>query len=137
MGGSIRTVIDDTDRERDGESEPKTDELTGSGGDLSMDTILDVVAHRSRREILQFLGSASDRPTTVDELVEHLRNREAERSGERPSRDRIEAVLRHTHLPKLAAVGVIEYDSRSRELRYWRYDRLEETLEFVRSKASE
>nr|WP_139328936.1 hypothetical protein [Haladaptatus litoreus] len=53
----------------------------------------------------QFVSGASNVDVTVDETV-------AKR------RDRIAIALHHSHLPKLADFGIIEYDMESKTTRY-------------------
>lgn len=104
---------------------------------LSLNAILELLAHHHRRWILRVLSDASDHTATLDGLVEHLIKQETERTGEQLGRDQIEMQLHHIHLPKLTEAGVIEYDTRSQELRYWRHDRLEEFLDYVHSHEAE
>ena len=62
--------------------------------------------------------------------------REQERMGERPSQDHVEASLYHLHLPKMADAGILDYDPRSREFRYWSHDRLESLLDYIQADES-
>lgn len=59
--------------------------------------------------------------------------RAGKRTGERPAREHVETTLHHTHDPKLANAGILEYDARSREFRYRGHDRLEAWLERIRT----
>lgn len=104
---------------------------------LSMDAVLELLADRRRRELLERLFSQPSETTTIDELVEHLMDRESEARNERPARDSIEIKLLHVHLPKLADAGILEYDERSREVRYRANDRLEAWLERVREESGD
>lgn len=103
---------------------------------LSLNAILELLAHHDRRLILRFLSEAPDHTATVDELVNHLIEEETEQTGKRPGRDQLKMQLHHTHLPKLTEAGVVEYDTRSQELRYWRHERLEDILEYLQSHES-
>lgn len=101
----------------------------------------DVLADQRRRYVLSYLHDADDDVAELAELVDAVRSREAERedgqggggrsdgdrsdgdrSGDgRSEADRSDAVkieLHHTHLPKLAASGVIDYDARTETVRY-------------------
>ena len=89
------------------------------GGRTPLDELLDALGHSTRRRILSHLrdhGVAS-----LDELATQVA---AWESGAPPDevpaeqRDRAAATLAHTHLPKLAEAGCIEYDARSRTARY-------------------
>ncbi len=97
---------------------------------LSIDAVLELLADWRRRELLARL-IRSPTQTTIDQLIEHLAERETEARNERPARDSIEIKLLHVHLPKLAEAGIVEYDERSRQVRYRRNDRLERWLERV------
>ena len=102
----------------------------------SLNAILEVLAHHHRREILRALVGAPDHTASVDELAGRICDREIERTGERPGRDQIEMALHHVHLPKLADLGLVEYDARSQELRYRRNDLLENLLEYLDDEVS-
>lgn len=87
-----------------------------------------------RREVLQFFADRSSRQAGLDQLIEHLTERRA--AGEPPmERDRIALQLHHVHLPKLADIGVIEYDSDTDNLRYHPDDDLERYLEITQRDA--
>ncbi|MFA9418207.1 hypothetical protein [Natrinema sp. HArc-T2] len=94
-----------------------------------VDVLLELVAHQHRRDLLRYLIRSTDTPTAIDEVTTHLLERYAEGTSEQPDRDQLELLLHHIHLPKLTAAGIIEYDSRSNELRYRRHDRLETLLD--------
>lgn len=103
---------------------------------LSLDAILSVLAHHRRRDLLRYLIDSPDQTASVEACVDHLLKREGERTGERPSRDHVEASLHHLHLPKLADAGILDYDPRSREFRYWSHDRLESLLDYLHANDS-
>lgn len=98
---------------------------------LSLDAILSVLAHHRRRDLLQYLIDSPDQTASIEACVGNLVKREAERTGERPSHDHVEASLYHLHLPKMADAGILDYDPRSREFRYWSHDRLESLLDSI------
>lgn len=100
---------------------------------ISLDALLELLAHHHRREILRLLSADPNHTATVDEIVARLTAHEATRTGERPERDKIEMDLNHTHLPKLTASGLLEYDTRSKQLRYWPHDQLEALLADLQS----
>lgn len=100
---------------------------------LSLDETLELLANHERRDALGFLMSAPDGTATVDELVDHLVARRAERTGERPGRGHVTTTLHHVHLPMLADAGVVVYDARNQVIRYWPDDRLEAWHDRVRS----
>lgn len=100
---------------------------------LSLNALLDVLTHHHRRETLRLLIDDSDHTIMFDELTTHLMERETNWTGKHLGRDHIETQLHHIHLPKLTSVGLVEYDARSQELRYWQHERLEALLEDLQS----
>ncbi|WP_455429073.1 DUF7344 domain-containing protein [Haloarcula brevis] len=81
------------------------------------------LAKKRRRIVLQYLHESGDESVTFEALVEHLVERES--CGD--DRERVAVRLHHMALPKLADVGVVEYDQRSGCVRY-RPNQLLETL---------
>ncbi len=101
----------------------------------SLDACLDLLADCRRRLVVRELRRESD-GTTVDELVDRLH---ADRSvpGER-STDRVHLAsqLHHTHLPKLADHGVVEYDVATGFVRYRSDDQVERVLDSLPERAT-
>ncbi|RQH03135.1 DUF7344 domain-containing protein [Natrarchaeobius oligotrophus] len=81
---------------------------------FDLDDLLIVLADEHRRELLARLD---ERETwTVDELARALAAADDETgpvSDHSESSERVEIQLRHQHLPKLHAAGLLEYDRRS------------------------
>ncbi|WP_433625635.1 DUF7344 domain-containing protein [Halomicrococcus sp. NG-SE-24] len=76
----------------------------------SPDTLFDVLSNPYRRYALAQLARHGGE-LRVDELVERLVDWEAERGAPAdPDRRRVASMLYHVHLPKLADVGLVEYD---------------------------
>lgn len=98
---------------------------------LSLDAILYLLADHHRRDLLRYLVESPGETCSFDECTDHLVTRGAERAEERPARVRVEARLRHVHVPRLADADVLEYDSRSQEIRYRGHDRLEFWLDRI------
>ena len=99
---------------------------------LTTESLLELVVHPRRREILRHLQENADRAVTIDELTQTV----AFDGGTITSRDDSRATaasvaLHHTHLPKLADAGIIDYDSRRETVRYRGDDRLEALLAFI------
>lgn len=101
------------------------------GTDLSLNAILELLTHHHRRELLRELIDDPDHTANLDEITTILIDREIERTGKRPGRTEIETQLHHIHLPKLTNAGIVEYDTRSKEVRYRRHERLEDVLEYL------
>lgn len=113
--------------------EPNTND---GGASLSVDATLELLGDHERRALLQFLRETTGSTASVQDLIPQLRQHIAERTGERVSRDQIKIRLYHTHLPRLANTGIIEYDARSEELKYYSNDRLEAWLDRIQAEES-
>ena len=98
---------------------------------LSIDAILELLSERERRKLLGYLIESEGDTATVEELLDRLVEDEADRTGEIPNRARFKTSLYHIHLPKLADAGILDYDSRSREVRYYGNRKLEEWIERI------
>lgn len=98
---------------------------------LSLDTILSLLAHHRRRDLLQYLAWEPAPTVSVEECVDHLADREEDRSGERPGHEQVQAALHHAHIPKLVDAGVVDYDARNGEIRYWGDEELEAWLDRI------
>lgn len=90
----------------------------------------DVLRNARRRELISYL-SRHDRFATIQELAEHIA---AFETGEEPPprnvRQSVYVSLHQTHLPKLEALGVVEYDTDSKDVRLRdRAERIEEYME--------
>ena len=98
--------------------------------DHSLDSCLQLVAVRHRRRIISDLRSEISGTTTFEELVDRLYRSDAD-SGNDSLRDREQVAIRlhHTHLPKLANSGVVEFDHRTGILRYHPDEQVERVLD--------
>lgn len=92
-----------------------------------MGALFAVLSDGHRREVLCHLRSAEDGVATVDDLVEDV----LAGDGSADDRERVEVELRHAILPKLAEEGYVEYDARSRTVRYRGGPLLERVLDVV------
>ena len=103
--------------------------MTDLMSDVSTGEALRLVADKRRRTVLQELSGNDTTPVTVDQLVADLAG------GEDPVEDRrpIALELRHSHLPRLADAGVIEYDASADTVRYHPHEGVERLLRFVSS----
>ncbi len=74
----------------------------------------DALACAYRHRIVEYLVTAEDGVAAVEELIAYLL------SHDRVAADRrhVAVKLHHIALPKLAALGFIEYDDRNRTVRY-------------------
>lgn len=83
-----------------------------------LDACLRLVADHHRRRILQRLQREAHGATGFGDLVDELSDSRPGPDDESPDRERLAIQLQHTHLPKLADYGVVEYDRRSGAVRY-------------------
>jgi hypothetical protein len=80
--------------------------------DRSIDDVYDVLSHRTRRALVYILGRTES--TSLDTVTRDLLDLEgdwadgAEADG---GTDRIKVELHHVHLPRMAASGMLEYDT--------------------------
>lgn len=73
----------------------------------------DALAHARRRQTLRILD-ATESPMALDDLALELTIREQEAPASRIDEDqtqRCSIALYHRHLPKLAAAGMVEFDT--------------------------
>lgn len=84
---------------------------------LDQEEIHDVLRNERRRELISFL-TRHDGYATIQELSEHIAALE---SGTEPPprnvRQSVYVSLHQTHLPKLEALGVVDYDTDSKDVR--------------------
>lgn len=86
--------------------------------------LLDTLAHNVRREVIYYFEECTDaEAVTFDELVRHI-------DGRTPGQDSdgLEIKLVHSHLPKLAERGWLEYDRQTGEIRYYGHDCADQLL---------
>jgi hypothetical protein len=93
--------------------------------------IHDVLRNARRRELISFLGRHDDGYATIQDLSEHIARLE---SGEDPPprnvRQSVYVSLHQTHLPKLEALGIVDYDTESKDVRL--RDRASQVEEYMR-----
>lgn len=89
-----------------------------------VDELLDDLSHHLRRETLDFFETHADtRTATLDELVAHIEHRVPQETA-----DSLRMKLQHSHLPKLADGGWLDYDARSETIHYHGHDRADQLL---------
>lgn len=99
--------------------------------ELSLDAVLEILSQRERRSILNYLVDSSEEVIPIDDVVEQIVQDEAERMSELPNQDHLKLELHHIHLPKLTKAGLLEYDSRSEQIRYWGDEQVEKWLKRI------
>lgn len=95
----------------------------GGDGDasenLSLDDVFELLAHRHRRRVLYQLEAAPGTMLGFEELVNGIVDHEAEETADPAEvRRRVSIGLDHSHLPKLAAAGILERDEERRRVEY-------------------
>lgn len=98
---------------------------------LSLNALLDLLAHRHRRAMLRALRDAPEHALPEDEVIDALLTLEQERTGKRPSWDHVAATLHHVHEPKLDGAGVLTHDESAETYEYEPHDQLEEWLDHI------
>ncbi|WP_135854142.1 DUF7344 domain-containing protein [Halorussus salinus] len=146
-------MCDDASSGSDDDSPPFSSSLSDSD-EWCIDRLFETIADRRSRYVLSFFDSASVDAVELDRLVDYVTEREAEESpdgeaspdSEAPSdgeastgdssavenerhRQRVAIALHHKHLPKLAEEAFVDYDSRTKTVRYWGGDRVSACLE--------
>ncbi|MFU8866690.1 hypothetical protein [Natronococcus sp.] len=99
---------------------------------ISTENALEIVANSERRSVLTRLRDSENNVVTLNKLVDHItsENPPPEPAGVGRS-EQIVLKLEHTHLPKLADIGLIEYDDRTDTVRYHPDERVEKLHQFV------
>lgn len=123
---------DASDGNRD-EDVPSSSDAEGPGDDpRSIDDLFDAMANRRTRYTLSHLESIPVDVVELDDLVDAVVAWEVEAGLAVDSEEHRRCVaiaLHHNHLPKLAESAVIDYDPRSKTVRYWGDDRISAYLE--------
>lgn len=116
----------------------RSDDLVPDGGGPapdematpSLDTVFDLLSNRRRRYAIYHLVDESPGTVEYTALAEQVAVWEV--ADEDPSESRIETVaadLYHSHLPKLDAENVVDFDPRSGVVRFWGQPTIEEYAE--------
>lgn len=107
-----------------------TDSSSSGGSDARaerLDSIFLVLADQDRRRVLEYFMRHEECTASVEDLIEYA----IEQDGGDLTRDELERRYHHFTLPKLVEQGVIEFDHRSRTVRYHGHTVLEEVLRVV------
>lgn len=96
----------------------------------ALDDLFGLFATFQRRLVLHYLANRCDGVADFEDVVEFVAARTGASGG---NRDTISIDLQHNHLPKLEQYGVVEYDDRSRGIRYREDKLVERWLERVES----
>ena len=92
------------------------------GNTQQRDELLSAFTDRYCRFVPRYFGDAPEAVAVVEDLsAAFARTHDA-------ARNRAALQLHHTALPKLSGVGVVDYDARSRTVRYYGHSQLEDVL---------
>ena len=81
--------------------------------------IFETLANARRRRVVYFLAENEDAAVSIEQVAEYVCRVEPARDApESRRREEITADLHHTHLPRLAGAGMIDYDRRTKAVRY-------------------
>lgn len=100
------------------------------------DEFFDLIGNRRRRLCLEILHGMETKTIPLDSLTRRLAERESQGTeGEEVSsvadpeqEDRISISLYHLHLPKLEHYGLVEFDQRTKTIRYRASPRFEAAM---------
>lgn len=85
-------------------------------GAAAVDRVLAALAGDVRRRVLAYFEGRAENTASLDDLVGHVA---AVRDGaDPPAPDRVRTRLHHVDLPKLQAVGLLDYDAAAGVVRY-------------------
>jgi len=112
------------------ERRPALSERGTEGHTVDLDAVFDALSSQRRRAVVHCLASCSG-AEPVDALAERIAawERDVHETTPRNHDERVAASLRHSHLPKLAALGLIAYDERSETARFEGHAAVEEWLD--------
>lgn len=119
------SLSDDTD---------DSSEWTVLMGDDPTRQLFDLLAVRRRRYLLYHLQRSADDSVDFDDAVEQVvewERADEETLPEGDHRHDVAVTFHHAHIPKLVEAGAVEYDERSRTLRYCDAAAIERCLETI------
>jgi hypothetical protein len=99
----------------------------------SFDQTLGLISDPRRRTLLYRLKDLGSGTLSFDDLVDGVVRREKSIPARDPpeSREAVRVSLAHAHLPKLADLGIVEYDSSDGTVRYHENPALESFVRYV------
>lgn len=127
MNDNTTIERDDPDTERDREEEEilvRVDEKALREAGLTIDDTFSVLSNRRRRKVLQFLKRDEGAAMTVRDLSELIAADENETTRNELNyneRKRVYTSLHQNHLPKMADLGLIDYDRTAGEVKLREY----------------
>lgn len=95
----------------------------------NLDTILQLVADRRRRQAMQQLRHEATGRMTITDLVNRMRTGGPVADDQTTHREQLAIQLHHAHLPKLAEYGVVDFDPVNGTVRYQPDEQIEAALD--------
>lgn len=96
------------------------------GESIHLDTLFDLMSKERCRRTFTTLDEIPANVVELADLVDHVVEREGEAGvgdGSENHRQRVAVALHHRFLPKLSNAAIVDYDARSKTVRYWGNDR--------------
>jgi hypothetical protein len=95
-----------------------------------LDACLRLVADRDRRRVIDHLRHEANGTTSFEDLVDHVHGcASGDKTSSLQDREEVAVQLHHSHLPKLADYGVVEFEHRSGTVRYRPDEQVEALLD--------
>lgn len=94
----------------------------------SPDTRLSVAGNQRRRQIIRYLRHQDNSTVTFESVVDQIGDR-SRGNDPQQTREQIAIELHHTHLPKLADHGIVQYHHGDGTVQYRGDDRVEALLD--------
>jgi len=107
--------------------ERPSDPGASSPSDARQDELFRALANGRRRLVLRQLATTDGDVASVDDLVDEI----VARADLPVDRERVAVALHHGALPHLDEAGLVEYDARSRTVRYRETPQVERALHLV------
>ena len=110
-----------------------TERPTPRAASLSVDATFYILSNRRRRYLCRYLVESGDGLADFDALVDRIVAWEVAADGEEKENHekRVTSDLFHAHLPQLADAGLLDYDERSRTVRYWGHPRVDSWVDIA------
>lgn len=94
----------------------------------SVATVLSSLSSEYRRQVVAYFVATDDTVVSLSDVAEYVR---AEHDDEGVALEEVTIQLHHVALPKLAAAGALDYDARSKTVRYHGESALEDVQEYL------
>lgn len=107
-----------------------------NGPTLSLDAVLNILAHHHCRALLKALQENLDQRMPQTEVISLLQAQEERWVEQKLSWVDLATTLHQIHGPKLSEAGVLTYDEADEMYHYHQDERLEKWLELVESEAN-